>query len=257
MNFNPQERMSLQNLLAALQGGVDPGVANTFLSDILAQQASRVDQRKALALQQQQQAAAEAQAQQEQRLDRRQGLVQLVTEAATSGYPMEQVQMLADLATPNGGIPPAAKQAIGIAFPGGEPTQGFSHNGGLYDIPAGTGGGLSPLYTESAPYINAQQQMEAEAAAAQQELEMAQAEAEAEAARTMEEEQQAADIEASYAQFATFAIQAKQQGIPPLEFIQRMGAAVPQILSSDPGRVKQIMDSVYGSNWNLAVPSIG
>lgn len=46
VNFNPQEEMSLENLLAALQGGLDPNQGYGILSDILAQQQARAQTRK-------------------------------------------------------------------------------------------------------------------------------------------------------------------------------------------------------------------
>ena len=46
VNFNPQEEMSLENLLAALQGGLDPNQGYGMLADILAQQQARAQTRK-------------------------------------------------------------------------------------------------------------------------------------------------------------------------------------------------------------------
>jgi hypothetical protein len=96
-NYSPAEETSLMALLAALRGGMEPTTGYQMFSDILNQQAARVDERQ----------------------ERLRSLQDLLTQQAMTGQSLEGARALADAYTPGGGTPPMINQTINALYPGG------------------------------------------------------------------------------------------------------------------------------------------
>jgi len=111
--YNPQERQSLMDLLAALQGGLAPDVASSFLGQIMQDQQERVTARR----------------------DNMQSLTQLMLGQAQAGASPKSTRITADILTPQPGLPNQLQGVMDQLYPR-EPA-----NFAPIDTAGGRGGG--------------------------------------------------------------------------------------------------------------------
>ena len=95
MNFSPDNRATLENLLSALRSGMDGGQAYGILADTLGAQ--------------QQQTA--------QRQEKMQGYAGTLMDLAGQGMPLDTTRSIMDLLTPKPGVPGGVENMIGTIYP--------------------------------------------------------------------------------------------------------------------------------------------
>lgn len=137
MNFNPDNRLTLDNLLVALQSGLPGDVGYNIFQDVLSQQMAQAEARRA----------------------RMQDFASTVIQSAASGMPREGTRAMLDIMTPRRGVPPTLQEMLRIAYPNPpliNPAQGPEMGRRRPEpvVPTNWGGGpnqTSPMYTPPPP----------------------------------------------------------------------------------------------------------
>jgi hypothetical protein len=93
--LRPDYRQQMQGLIDALRAGLSPDIGYDIYSNILAQNAARVQARK----------------------ERMQSLLDMITQAASQGYTRGTVEDLIDAMTKQPGIPTRTQSAIDLLYP--------------------------------------------------------------------------------------------------------------------------------------------
>lgn len=132
MNFSPDNRSTLTDLLAAMKGGLDPGTGYSIYQNTVAQQ---------------EQQAAERQAQMAQ-------YAQQVVDYSQSGLPYGATRDIMDTLTPQQGVPNQVQGQLDTMYPGAaaQPQSPWAGMGGaMGDAAQGQPGMQSPAYQQPAP----------------------------------------------------------------------------------------------------------
>lgn len=235
--IGPDPSAGLTGLIAALQGGMDPGQAFSVAQYLEGQQ----------------------NAQMQARAQRLSGLSSLLTNAASQGMSYDQANALAQVQPGPAG--PAVQNMLSTLYPTASVQPGtqaaINAVQGSYN-PAADAMGMQPqAYGPQAPSLmytqGANSGLDQSVAAAQQaQIQSMQAQTSLAADQAqLQSSQSSAAMEGGWAQFQQIMTQYKAKGIDPTvalqQFVKANPQAAPMLLSSDPGRVKAILTNTFGA----------
>jgi len=210
-NFNPQEQQSLEQLLIALRGGLEPSTGYSMLQNVIGEQQARMADRQ----------------------ERMGSLTDLLTKGASQGQTFRQSKILADVMTPQQGVPNQLQGALNTLYPQ-SPVQ--SQNAPIGGFPAGNPPPQQMVNQRMSPLMPTPQQQLAQMSPTEQ-IQMQQLQAQS-------------GVDAAFASFMSEAQAARAGGmLDPNQFINELVAAEPQyaaILSSDHAKTSAILQLVFG-----------
>jgi hypothetical protein len=210
-NFNPQEQQSLEQLLIALRGGLEPSTGYSMLQNVIGEQQQRMADRQ----------------------ERMGSLTDFLTKGASQGQTFQQSKILADVMTPQQGVPNQLQGALNTLYPQ-SPVQ--AQNAPIGGFPAGNPPPQQMVNQRMSPLMPTPQQQFAQMSPTEQ--------------MSMQSAQATQQTDAAFSSFMAEAQAARAGGIvDPNQFINQLVAAEPQygaVLSSDPSKTSAILQLVFG-----------